>query len=129
MIKTIDKDEHKKMKKYAIRLHQNNYDAHLIFHATPDLSHYIWQWYLTDDKNEVGKPIEEERYEIYTTTTDLIKEKGYDGLYLYCKYTDINTKRESKTEYIKLYSDVNKIIDSGTVFNDVSVYDKNGSIL
>ena len=46
----------------------------------------------------MGNPIEEERFESYTTT-DLIKEKGYGGMYLYCKYTDINTKREYKTEH------------------------------
>lgn len=115
------------MIKYAIRLHENHNDAHLIFHATPSSINHMWQWYLTDDKNEIGKPIEEEIYESYSTATDLIKEKGYDGLYLYCKCTDINTKQEFKTEYIRLYSDVNKIIDSGTVFDDISVYDKNGN--
>lgn len=116
------------MIKYAIRLHQNNHDAHLIFHATPDFTHYTWQWYLTDDKNEVGNPIFQQCYESYTITTDLIKEKGYDGLYLYCKYTNLNTMEESKTELVKLFSDVNKIIESGTVFDYLSAYDENGMI-
>ncbi|WP_140322016.1 hypothetical protein [Oceanobacillus rekensis] len=43
---------------------------YIFFHATPNSAHYIWQWYLTNDKNEVGNPIEEERFESYATTTD-----------------------------------------------------------
>lgn len=122
------------MKKYAIRLYQNNCDAHLIFHATSTLPNidpyelYEYQWYLAKNKNALGKPIEEEQFESYTTTTNLIKEKGYNGLYLYCKYIDINTKQEFKSEYIELHSDINKIIDSGSVFDNISEYDRNGSI-
>ncbi|PFW93884.1 hypothetical protein [Bacillus pseudomycoides] len=118
------------MKKFAInRLHQNEHEAILIFHATPSLSNYIWQWYLTDNKYKEGNPIEGQHYESWTTATDIIKEKGYDGLYLYCKYTDINTKVESKSEYIKLYSDFNKIIESGTIFDRISKFDENGAII
>lgn len=123
------------MKKHAVRLHNNNHEAHLIFHATPTYppidpySLYSHQWYITEDKNVVGSTIEEENYEMFATTTELIKENGYEGLYLYCKRTDIKTNKENHTEFIRLYSDVNKIIDSGTVFDDISQYDENGAIL
>ncbi|MEC0400806.1 hypothetical protein ACO0DA_12160 [Bacillus subtilis] len=117
------------MKKYVIRLHNNSKDAHLIFHATPDLSHFSYQWYLTEYKSVSGIPIEGSQYESYVTTTDIVKEKGYDGLYLYCECIDLNTKREFKTELIKLYSDVNKILDSDTVFDEVSYYDQSGHII
>lgn len=121
------------MIKYAIKLHDNNHDAHLIFHATPTWPpidpFYKHQWYLTEDENSMGFPIQEESYEMYTTTTEQIKEKGYDGWYLYCKRTDIKTFQENNTEFIRLYSDIYKIINSGTVFDDISAYDENGNIL
>ncbi|RDY83190.1 hypothetical protein [Bacillus amyloliquefaciens] len=122
------------MEKYAIRLCDNSYEAHLIFHATPTFSKfnpyelYEYQWYLTEDENQEGTPIEKEQYESYITTTELTKQKGYDGLYLYCKYRDINTNQVFKTEYIRLYSNVNKIIESGTIFDKISVYDSTGHI-
>ncbi|RBP59322.1 hypothetical protein DES36_11947 [Alkalibaculum bacchi] len=117
------------MIKFAIKLYNNDKDAHFIFHATPDLIHYTWQWYLTDDKENIGEPLEGQQYESFVTTTDLIKERGYEGLYLYCEYMDNNTKRKSKTEFIRLHADINKVIDSGIVFDDISTYDKNGMIL
>ncbi|AQS42466.1 hypothetical protein LSG23_20685 (plasmid) [Bacillus velezensis] len=122
------------MKKYAIRLHQNKCHAHLIFHATPTFPEndpynlYEHQWYLADNKNTLGNPIEDEQFESYSITTNLIEEEGYDGLYLYCKYTDINTKQEFKSEYIRLYSNFNKIVDSGAVFDKISIYDETGYI-
>ena len=124
-----------KMKKHVIRLYKNNHDAHLIFHATPTMPElnpydlFEHQWYITKDKNTAGFPIEGERFEMYATMTELIKEKEYDGLYLYCKRIDKKTSVEKNTEFIRLYSDVNKILDSGTVFDDISAYDKNGNIL
>ncbi|MCF2132091.1 hypothetical protein L1I79_37585 [Strepomyces sp. STD 3.1] len=124
------------MKKFAIKLHNKEAAAHLIFHATPtapSINFYSLykhhQWYLTKDKDVVGDPITEENVPSFITTTERIKEKGYDGFYLYCKYTDIKTNKENHTEFIKLYSDVNKMIDSGTVFDDISQYDKNGAII
>ncbi|MEC1050928.1 hypothetical protein P9B97_02375 [Bacillus paralicheniformis] len=117
------------MIKYAIRLHNNSQDAHLIFHATPDLTHYNWQWYLTEDKKHEGKPIKGEFYQSYGTTTDLIKKFGEEGKYIYCKYIDRNTHQEYKSELIRLYSDINKIINSGTLFDDISEYDENGDII
>ncbi|MEB9857291.1 hypothetical protein P4K23_28695 [Bacillus cereus] len=117
-----------KMKKYAIKLHNNENDAHFIFHATPSLTNYTWQWYLTNDKGNVGETIEGQRYESFTITTDLIRERGYEGLYLYCEYTNNKTKQKSKTEFIQLHADINKIIDSGTVFDNLSTYDENGMI-
>ncbi|MEH7291217.1 hypothetical protein COK90_20835 [Priestia megaterium] len=120
------------MIKYAIRLHNNNRDASLIFHAAPDSEGHPlskFQWYLTEDKNLVGQPIEYALYESYITHTKRIKEEGYEGLYLYCKFTYIETNKENKTEFIKLFSDVNKIIDSGIVFDEISKYDENGQII
>ncbi|CAI6330988.1 hypothetical protein [Bacillus subtilis] len=122
------------MKKIAIRLH-NNTDAHLIFHATPvqkkinpyDL--YEHQWYLTEDKSEIGIPIDGENYEMYSTTTELIKEKNFDGLYLYCKRTDKNTNEESNTEFIRLFSNIIDVLNSGTVFDDVSYFGEDGFII
>ena len=123
------------MKKHVVRLHKNNHDAHLIFHATPatrkinpyDLFEH--QWYITEDENTAGFPIEEENFEIYATTTELIKEKDYDSLYLYCKHIDKKTNLENNTEFIRLYSDVNKILDSETIFDDISAYDENGDFI
>jgi len=117
------------MIKYAIRLYNNEKDAHLIFHSTPDQTHYIWQWYITDDKDSIGKVIEGEDMQSFITTTDLIKENNYDGLFLYCSYRNRNTQEQFKTELIPLYADVNKIIESGTVFDDISTYDKTGEII
>ncbi|MFE4047005.1 hypothetical protein [Priestia sp. YIM B13490] len=119
------------MIKYAIRFHNNNHDAHLIFHAAPSSEGHPlckYQWYLTEDKNLVGKPIEDEQYESYIIRTERVKQEGHEGLYLYCKFTYIDTNKENKTEFIKLFSDVNKIIDSGTVFDEISKYDENGEI-
>lgn len=117
------------MKKYATKLHNNDRNAHYIFHATPSLTHYTWQWYLTNDKDNRGEPIEGQQYESLVIATDLIKERGYEGLYLYCEYTDTKTKQKSKTEFIQLHADINKIIDSGTVFDEISTYDENGMVL
>jgi len=120
------------MIKYAIRLHNNNRDASLIFHASPDSEGHPpskFQWYITEDKNLEGKPIEDELYASYITHTKLIKEEGYEGLYLYCEFTYIDTNQENKTEFIQLFSDVNKIIDSGTIFDDISKFDEKGNII
>jgi len=113
--------------KYAIQLHKNNRDAVLIFHAAPDSEGYF-QWYITEHKNVVGQPIEDELYESYIINTQRIKEEGYEGLYLYCKFTYLEANKENTTEYIKLSSDVNKIIESGTVFDEISAFDENGQI-
>lgn len=120
------------MIKYAIRLHDNNVDAFLILHAAPSAEEQPlckFQWYITEDENLVGKPIEDELYESYTIKTQRIKEEGYEGLYLYCKFTNVKTNKENKTEFIQLFSDVNKIIDSGTVFDDISKFDEKGNII
>ncbi|MEH7291506.1 hypothetical protein COK90_20640 [Priestia megaterium] len=119
------------MIKYAIRLHNNNRDASLIFHAAPDSEGHPlskFQWYLTEDKNLVGQPIENALYESYITHTKRIKEEGYEGLYLYCKFTYLEANKENTTEFIKLSSDITKIIDSGTVFDEISMFDENGQI-
>ncbi|GAF66438.1 putative glycosyltransferase [Bacillus sp. TS-2] len=122
------------MKKHLIRLHKNNHDGHLIFHATPTYPKinpynlFEHHWYITEAKDTVGFPIEGECFEMYVTTTQLIKEKNYDGLYLYCKRIDKKTNAVNNTEFVKLYSDVNKILNCGTVFDDISVYDENGYV-
>lgn len=120
------------MIKYAIRSHINNCEASLVFHAAPDSEGHPlskFQWYITEDKNLVGQPIEDELYESYIIHTKQIKEEGYEGLYLYCKFTYIESNKENKTEFIQLFSDVNKIIDSGTVFDDISKFDEKGNII
>ncbi|WP_437834553.1 hypothetical protein ACQRXC_29145 (plasmid) [Niallia taxi] len=123
------------MIKTAIRYYDNNRDAHLIFHATPSYppidpySLYKHQWYLTEDKKVVGTPLEEEEYEMYLTNTEQIGKNGFDGLYLYCKRIDIKTNEENNTEFIKLSSDFNTIIESGTIFDDISSFDKNGDFM
>lgn len=121
------------MKKTAIRLHNNKQEAHLIFHATPIFpknayEFYDHQWYMTESENTIGVPIKEQCHEMFIITTELIKEKNYNGLYLYCKRTDLKTGKESNTEFIRLYSEVNKIIDSGTIFDDISEYNEHGMI-
>ncbi|MEB2268496.1 hypothetical protein LAV77_27380 [Priestia megaterium] len=115
------------MIKYAIRLHKNNRDAVLIFHAAPDSEGYF-QWYITEHKNVVGQPIEDELYESYIINTQRIKEEGYEGLYLYCKFTYLEANKENTTEFIKLSSDITKIIESGTVFDEISTFNENGQI-
>ncbi|MEH7609538.1 hypothetical protein V7313_26320, partial [Priestia megaterium] len=68
------------MIKYAIRLHKNNRDAVLIFHAAPDSEEHPlskFQWYMTEHKNVVGQPLEDELYESYIINTQRIKEEGY----------------------------------------------------
>ncbi|WP_460073822.1 hypothetical protein [Priestia megaterium] len=50
------------MIKYAIRLQKNKRDAVLIFHAAPNSNGYF-QWYITEHKNVVGQPIEDELHE------------------------------------------------------------------
>ncbi|MBU8756727.1 hypothetical protein KM927_24940 [Priestia megaterium] len=115
------------MIKYAIRLQKNKRDAVLIFHAAPDSKRHF-QWYITEHKNVVGQPIEDELYESYIINTQRIKEEGYEGLYLYCKFTYLEANKENTTEFIKLSSDINKIIESGTVFDEISAFDENGQI-
>ncbi|SEG78851.1 hypothetical protein [Bacillus sp. ok061] len=121
------------MKKTAIRLYNNKNGAHLIFHATPiypknAYEFYDHQWYITQNETVIGTPITGECYEMFIITTEIIKEKGYDGLYLYCKRTDIKTGKESNTEFIRLDSNLDKIIDSGTIFDAIKQYDEHGSI-
>lgn len=118
-----------KMIKYAIKLNESEKDAHFIFHATPNSTDYVWQWYITDDKSTSGKAIQGQRNESFTITTELIKERGYDGLYLYCEYTDRKTDEKFKTEFIRLYDDINKIVESGTKFTGISTYNENGNIV
>lgn len=117
------------MIKYAIRLFENKVAAHLIFHATPDETRYSWQWYVTEDKNGEGDKIEGSNHESYITTTDFIKEDGFEELYLYCRFIDIHTKQEYTSEYVRLYSNLNKIIEEGTTFDDISQYNEKGDIV
>ncbi|MFA2561919.1 hypothetical protein ABR780_26300 [Bacillus cereus] len=119
-----------KIEKHVIRLHNSEHDAHLIFHATPTRAQefYDHQWYITQSETVIGVPIKEECYEMLILTTELIKEEGYDGLYLYCKRTNKRTGKESNTELIRLYSNVNKIIDSDTIFDHIKEYDEHGEI-
>src|SRR5699024_7591980 len=88
------------MIKYAIKLHENHKQGHLIFHAVPaehtneyippSYDDYSWQWYLSNEKNVVGTPIDGHIYESYITTTEQIEYK---------KIKSINKKNK---EVIKL---------------------------
>ncbi|MFH9970318.1 hypothetical protein ACH4PR_55775, partial [Streptomyces mirabilis] len=73
--------------------------------------------------------LEEEMYEMLATNTKEIKEAKLDGLYLYCQRTDIKTNEVNNTEFIRLFSDVNQIIESGTVFDEISAFDENGDFI
>ena len=91
------------MIKYAIKLHENHKQGHLIFHAVPvehtnkyippSYDDYSWQWYLSTRKDVVGTPIVEHIYESYITTTEQIAEERYEGLYLYAEYLNKHTKK------------------------------------
>lgn len=122
------------MLKTAIRFFNNKIDAQFIFNATPDISKldsyhlYDHQWFLTDDMEQVGYPIEDENFEMYATSTTLIKKKGYEGLYLYCYRIDKKTRKVTVTEHVRLYSDINKMIESGTVFNCIETFDEYGRV-
>lgn len=125
------------MIKYAIRLHENHKQGHLIFHAVPaehtnkytppSYDDYSWQWYLTSKKDVVGTPIDGHIYESYITTTELIKDEKYDGMYLYAEYLNKHTKEIKQTELIRLSNDMDEMINLNRPFDKLSIYDEKGN--
>src|SRR5699024_326337 len=125
------------MIKYAIKLHENRKQGHLIFHAVPaehtneyippSYDDYSWQWYLTNERDVVGTPIDGHIYESYITTTEQIAEERYEGLYLYAEYLNKHTKKIKRTEFIRLSSDIDEMINLNNPFEKVSIYDEKGN--
>ena len=64
------------MKKYGIKSKDNN-DI-LIFHALPNET-TKFQWYISENINEKGQPIDGQIYESYTLSTEVIKRKSFEG--------------------------------------------------
>ncbi|MEK5105019.1 hypothetical protein MKX83_24060 [Cytobacillus sp. FSL M8-0252] len=112
------------MIKYIHTKNKSPYDSDLILCAdsnenTPSYNPYStfkFQWYLTKEKNRPGIPLRFQEYDILILSTEEIKRKNYNGLYLYCILTDVRTKQEQTTESIKLYSDINKVIEFNSSF-------------
>ncbi|VXB80966.1 conserved hypothetical protein [Exiguobacterium sp. 8H] len=124
------------MLKFAIRNHHPDSPyVDMIFHSTPypesenayDFCEH--QWYLTPHPDKIGEPIKDERYEMMIVPTWLIQELGWDGMYLYCKVTDKQTRDVHDTETVKLDRDFDKVLESGTVFFKVADYDEHGMIV
>jgi|SRR5690625_263993 len=124
------------MIKYAIKLHENHKQAHIVFHAVPEehinknippsYDDYSWQWYLTNEKEVVGTPIDGHIYVSYITTTEEIKDEEYEGMYLYAEYRKKHTKEIKQTEFISLSSDIDEMINLNSPFDKLSIYDKQG---
>ena len=127
------------MIKYAIKLHDNHKKGHLIFHAVPiehknehippSYDDYSWQWYLTNEKDVVGTPIDGHIYESYITSTEGIEGEKYNGMYLYAEYLNKHTKEIKRTEFIRLSSDIDEMINLNSPFDKLSIYDKQGNIV
>ncbi|WP_283690475.1 hypothetical protein [Clostridium perfringens] len=113
------------MEKYGIKSKDNN-DI-LIFHALPNET-TKFQWYISENINEKGKPIDEQIYESYTLSTEVIKRKNFVGKYLYCEYLTPGLNQYEKTEYIKLGLTIDSMINEGVIFDDISKFDEQGNI-
>ena len=114
------------MKKYGIKSKDNN-DI-LIFHALPN-EVTKFQWYISENIHENGKPINEQIYESYTLSTEVIKRKNFVGKYLYCEYLIPELNKYQKTEYIKLGLSVESMINDGVVFDDIFKFDEQGDLV
>ncbi|WP_080871734.1 hypothetical protein [Oceanobacillus timonensis] len=127
------------MIKYAIKLHENHKQGHLIFHAVPEehtnehippsYDDYSWQWYLTNEKGVLGRPIDEHVYESYITSTEQIEYEKYDGMYLYAEYLNKHTQERKRTEFVRLSSDMDEMINLNVPFDKLSIYDEKGAII
>lgn len=125
------------MIKYAIKLHENHEQGHLIFHAIPvkhtneyippSYDDYSWRWYLTTEKDILGNPIDGHIYESYITTTEQIEKEKLDGVYLYAEYLNKHTKEIKRTEFIRLSSDMEEMINLNSPFDKLLIYDKKGN--
>lgn len=116
------------MIKHAIRFYENNHDAHLIFHSTPNSLDYTWQWYVTDDKKSGGEIIEGQEHESFVTSTTWIQEESLEEKYLYCEYIHRMNGKKETTEFVQLFNDVDRIVSMNSAFDKVSSYDENGNI-
>ena len=114
------------MIKYGIKSKNNN-DV-LIFHALPN-EITISQWYITESSDSNGSLIEGQKYESITLTAEIIKEKNYEGKYLYCEYLALGSSLLLKTECVKIGSNIDEMLNDGTIFDNISKFDEQGNIV
>lgn len=114
------------MEKYGIKSKDNN-DI-LIFHALPNET-TKFQWYISENIHEKGQPINQQTYESYILSIEVIKRKKFIGKYLYCEYLIAWLNQYQKTEYIKLGLSIDSMVDDGVVFDDISKFDEQGNIV
>ncbi|HDO9489717.1 TPA: hypothetical protein P5P23_003723 [Clostridioides difficile] len=114
------------MKKYGIKSKDNN-DI-LIFHALPNKT-TKFQWYISENINDKGEPIDEQIYESYTLSTEVIKSKKFIGKYLYCEYLIPGLNQYQKTECIKLDLSIENMVNEGVLFDYILKFDEQGSIV
>lgn len=114
------------MEKYGIKSKDNN-DI-LIFHALPN-EITKFQWYISENIYDKGKPIDGQIYELYTLSTEVIKRKNFVGKYLYCEYLIPGLNQYQKTEYIRLDLSIDSMVNDGVVFDDISKFDEQGNIV
>ncbi|EGT0000205.1 hypothetical protein I9Y31_002498 [Clostridium perfringens] len=114
------------MKKFGIKTKDNN-DI-LIFHALPHVT-TKFQWYIAENIDEEGQPIDKQIYESYTLSTEVIKRKNFVGKYLYCEYLIHGLNQYQKTEYIRLDLSVESMINAGVVFDDIFKFDEQGNLV
>lgn len=128
------------MIKYAIKYYESENETHLIFHASPHASpfdpkilkedvQFNWQWYVLDSKSKSPIKLENEVFESFGTSTELIKELDYEGKSIFCIYTDLKTKEVFKSEEIILHSNFRKMELENSKFDKISEYDKAGMII
>src|SRR5699024_12256874 len=53
--------------------------------------------------------------------------KKYGGMYLYAEYINKHTKEIKRTEFIRLSSDMEEMINLNSPFDKLSIYDKKGN--
>lgn len=114
------------MLKYAIKSKDNN-DV-LIFHALPNTI-TKFQWYISKNIYEQGLPIDNQIYESYTLTTQTIKENNFIDKYIHCEYLSIKSNNYEKTEYVQLDLSIDSMVKHGTIFDDISIFNKQGNIV
>lgn len=114
------------MKKYGIKSKDKN-DI-LIFHALPNKT-TKFQWYISENINDKGQPIDEQIYESYTLSTEVIKSKKFIDKYLYCEYLIPGLNQYQKTECIKLGLSIDNMINEGVLFDYILKFYEQGSIV
>lgn len=114
------------MEKFGIKTKDNN-DI-LIFHALPHVT-TKFQWYIAENIDEEGQPIDKQIYESYQLSIEIIKRKKFVGKYLYCEYLIPELNKYQKTEYIRLGLSVESMINAGVVFDDIFKFDEQGYLV